>query len=97
MMVTDDTEFMCGNIEKLFEEARRNTKIQQEKWAKYYNKRRREVNIKVKDLVLVRIYHQRERDEDVEESEGSDNNRCKATQSEGSGNSRPRVAQSEGL
>ncbi|GFU41161.1 retrovirus-related Pol polyprotein from transposon 297 [Trichonephila clavipes] len=52
VMVTDGAEFMCGNIEKLFEEVRRNTKIHQEKWAKYYDKRRREVNVKVKDLVL---------------------------------------------
>ncbi|GFY01030.1 uncharacterized protein TNCV_1364351 [Trichonephila clavipes] len=55
----------------------------------YYNTRIREINVKVKDLVLgkqttvsvdqVRIYHQRERDQGVIKSEGS-------------GNSRPRVA-----
>ncbi|GFT11868.1 hypothetical protein NPIL_80961, partial [Nephila pilipes] len=68
--------------------ARRNTKIQQDRWAKYYNKRIRKVDVKVKDLVLgqthpmssaskrivnqVRIYHPRERDEGVVETDGLD-------------------------
>ncbi|GFW43614.1 retrovirus-related Pol polyprotein from transposon 412 [Trichonephila clavipes] len=56
VMVTDGAEFMCGNIEKLFEEARRNTKIQQEKRPKYYNRRRRKANVKVKYLVLVQTH-----------------------------------------
>ncbi|GFV30816.1 uncharacterized protein TNCV_3261501 [Trichonephila clavipes] len=33
--VYDGTEFAVGVIEKLFEEARKNTKIKHEKWAKY--------------------------------------------------------------
>ncbi|GFT31801.1 hypothetical protein TNCV_3081041 [Trichonephila clavipes] len=37
-------------------EARQNTRIQHEKWAKYYNKRRGEVNIEVNDLVLVQMH-----------------------------------------
>ncbi|GFV34133.1 uncharacterized protein TNCV_3630981 [Trichonephila clavipes] len=53
--VTDGAEFMVGNIEKLFKETRKNTRNKHEKWAKYYN-RRREVNIKVNDLVLVETH-----------------------------------------
>ncbi|GFT19612.1 uncharacterized protein TNCV_2534871 [Trichonephila clavipes] len=34
------TEFAVGDIERLFEEARRNTKTKHEKWEKYYNRRR---------------------------------------------------------
>ncbi|GFU91527.1 uncharacterized protein TNCV_2542951 [Trichonephila clavipes] len=101
VIVTDGAEFMCGNIEKLFEEARRNTKIQQEQWAKYYNKSR-EVNVKVKDwdkrirkALQVRIYHQRERDEDVVESEGSGNSRPRVTQSEGLDNNRSKATHLE--
>ncbi|GFX08802.1 uncharacterized protein TNCV_4228221 [Trichonephila clavipes] len=33
---SDGTEFVVGDIEKLFDEARRNTKAKHEKWAKYY-------------------------------------------------------------
>ncbi|GFV70818.1 uncharacterized protein TNCV_1947281 [Trichonephila clavipes] len=40
-------------IERLFEEARRNTKAKHEKWEKYYNRRRRDVQIKVNDWVLI--------------------------------------------
>ncbi|GFU41242.1 retrovirus-related Pol polyprotein from transposon 17.6 [Trichonephila clavipes] len=53
VMVSDGTEFAVGDIERLFEEARRNTKTKQEKWEKYYNRRRRDVQIKVNDWVLV--------------------------------------------
>ncbi|GFT62268.1 hypothetical protein NPIL_468551, partial [Nephila pilipes] len=35
--------------------ARRNTKIQQDRWEKYYNKRRQEVDVKVKDLKLIEV------------------------------------------
>ncbi|GFT41029.1 uncharacterized protein NPIL_437791 [Nephila pilipes] len=129
-------DLVGGNIEKLFEEARRNTKINQDKWAKYYNKRRREVDVKVKDLVLgqthpmssaskrivskfkpkfegpyegmkvehnivniwkggklitvnvnqVRIYHPRERDEGVVETDGLDGegSRVEQVETEGS-------------
>ncbi|GFY17280.1 uncharacterized protein TNCV_1090541 [Trichonephila clavipes] len=34
VMVSDGTEFAVGNIEKLFDEARRNTKAKHEKWVK---------------------------------------------------------------
>ncbi|GFX16720.1 uncharacterized protein TNCV_4186961 [Trichonephila clavipes] len=53
VVVSDGTEFAVGNIERLFEEARRNTKTKHEKWEKYYNRRRRDVQIKVNDWVLV--------------------------------------------
>ncbi|GFU62394.1 hypothetical protein TNCV_318981 [Trichonephila clavipes] len=46
-MVSDGTEFALGYIERLFEEARRNTKEKQEKWEKYYDRCRRDVQIKV--------------------------------------------------
>ncbi|GFT98785.1 uncharacterized protein TNCV_3792261 [Trichonephila clavipes] len=52
VMVSDRTEFAVGDIERLFEEARRNTKAKHEKWEKYYNRRRRDVQIKVNDCVL---------------------------------------------
>ncbi|GFW28214.1 hypothetical protein TNCV_4499441 [Trichonephila clavipes] len=42
-----------SDIERLFEEARRNTETKQEKWKKYYNRRRRDVQVKVNDWVLV--------------------------------------------
>ncbi|GFV05495.1 uncharacterized protein TNCV_227061 [Trichonephila clavipes] len=45
-MVSVGTEFAVGDIERLFEEARRNTKAKHEKWEKYYNRRRRDVQIK---------------------------------------------------
>ncbi|GFU62211.1 uncharacterized protein TNCV_2474421 [Trichonephila clavipes] len=53
VMVSDGTEFAVGDIERLLEEARRNTETKQEKWKKYYNRRRRDVQIKVNDWVLV--------------------------------------------
>ncbi|GFW67842.1 retrovirus-related Pol polyprotein from transposon 17.6 [Trichonephila clavipes] len=37
-------------------ETRRNTKVKHEKWAKYYNKRRRDVRIKVNDRVQVKTH-----------------------------------------
>ncbi|GFX35538.1 uncharacterized protein TNCV_103451 [Trichonephila clavipes] len=52
-MVSDGTEFAVGDIERLFEEARRNTESKHDKWKKYYNRRRRDVQIKVNDWVLV--------------------------------------------
>ncbi|GFY33574.1 retrovirus-related Pol polyprotein from transposon 297 [Trichonephila clavipes] len=57
VMVSDGTEFAVGDIERLFEEARRNTKAKYEKWEKYYNRRKRDVQIKV------RIYRHRKCDE----------------------------------
>ncbi|GFX23643.1 uncharacterized protein TNCV_3595851 [Trichonephila clavipes] len=53
VMVSDGTEFAVGDIERLFEEARRNTETKHENWKKYYNRRRRDVQIKVNDWVLV--------------------------------------------
>ncbi|GFW67259.1 uncharacterized protein TNCV_2698691 [Trichonephila clavipes] len=53
VMVPDGTEFAVGDIERLFEEARRNTETKHENWKKYYNRRRRDVQIKVNDWVLV--------------------------------------------
>ncbi|GFX63438.1 uncharacterized protein TNCV_3620411 [Trichonephila clavipes] len=52
-MVSDGTEFAVGDIERLFEQARRNTKLKHEKWEKYYNRRRRRVQITMNDWVLV--------------------------------------------
>ncbi|GFT19531.1 uncharacterized protein TNCV_2534181 [Trichonephila clavipes] len=49
----DETEFAVGDIERLFEESRRNTKTKHEKWEKYYNRHRRDVQIKVNDWNLV--------------------------------------------
>ncbi|GFU78357.1 uncharacterized protein TNCV_529001 [Trichonephila clavipes] len=53
VMVSDGTEFAVGDIERLFDEARRNTKAKHEKWEKYCNRRRRDVQIKVNDWVLI--------------------------------------------
>ncbi|GFT20871.1 uncharacterized protein TNCV_942141 [Trichonephila clavipes] len=74
-MVSDGTEFAVGDVERLFEEARRNTETKHENWKNYYNRRRRDVQIKVNDWVLVathplssatrkvRIYRHRKCDE----------------------------------
>ncbi|GFX02794.1 uncharacterized protein TNCV_4437761 [Trichonephila clavipes] len=48
-MVSDGTEFAVGDIERLFEEARRNTETKHENWKKYYN-RRRDVMYKLRVL-----------------------------------------------
>ncbi|GFX03399.1 hypothetical protein TNCV_4634111 [Trichonephila clavipes] len=45
-MVSGEAEFAVGNIEKLFKKVRQNTRVKNEKWAKYYNKRRCDVNIR---------------------------------------------------
>ncbi|GFT20899.1 uncharacterized protein TNCV_3130581 [Trichonephila clavipes] len=55
-MVSDGTEFAVGDIERLFQEARRNAKAKHEKWEKYYNRHRRDMQIKVNDWVLVATY-----------------------------------------
>ncbi|GFS95699.1 uncharacterized protein TNCV_250961 [Trichonephila clavipes] len=49
VMVSDETEFAVGDIERLFEEARRNTKSKHEKWEKYCNRRRRDGKLRVLD------------------------------------------------
>ncbi|GFX47749.1 transposon Tf2-9 polyprotein [Trichonephila clavipes] len=53
LVISDGTEFAVGDVERLFEEARRNAKAKHEKWEKYYNRRRRDVQIKVNDWVLI--------------------------------------------
>ncbi|GFW04705.1 uncharacterized protein TNCV_3897571 [Trichonephila clavipes] len=55
-MVSDRIEFAVGDIEKLFDEARRNTKAKHEKWANYYDNKRRHVRIRVNDWVLVQTH-----------------------------------------
>ncbi|GFY36805.1 uncharacterized protein TNCV_2567671 [Trichonephila clavipes] len=57
VMVSDGMEFAVEDIERLFEEARRNTETKQEKWKKYYNRRRHDVQIKVNDWVWVATHH----------------------------------------
>ncbi|GFX84802.1 transposable element Tc3 transposase [Trichonephila clavipes] len=54
--VTDGAEYVGGKIEILFDEARQNMQKQHKTWEKYYNRKRREVNIKVNDLVLVQAH-----------------------------------------
>ncbi|GFU51580.1 uncharacterized protein TNCV_82131 [Trichonephila clavipes] len=76
VMVSDGMEFAVGDIERLFEEARQNTETKQEKWKKYYNRRRRDVQIKV------RIYHHRKCDE-TEIVTGSSDNGCLPDESSG--------------
>ncbi|GFX20019.1 retrovirus-related Pol polyprotein from transposon 17.6 [Trichonephila clavipes] len=85
VVVSHGMEFAVGDIERLFEEARRNTKTKHEKWEKYYNRRRRDVQIKVNDWVLiathplssatrkVRIYRHRKCDETEIGTGSSDN------------------------
>ncbi|GFX91787.1 uncharacterized protein TNCV_3529861 [Trichonephila clavipes] len=53
VIVSDGTEFAVEDIERLFEEARRTTKTKHEKWEKYYNRRRPDVQHKVNDWVWV--------------------------------------------
>ncbi|GFT35644.1 uncharacterized protein TNCV_2849391 [Trichonephila clavipes] len=54
--VIEAAEYVGRNIEKLFDEARQNMRKQHKNWEKYYNRKRREVSIKVNDLVLVRTH-----------------------------------------
>ncbi|GFX16125.1 retrovirus-related Pol polyprotein from transposon 412 [Trichonephila clavipes] len=54
--VTEDTKYIGRNIEKLFDEARRNMRKKHKSWEKYYNRRRRDVHIKVNDLVLLQTH-----------------------------------------
>ncbi|GFS79416.1 hypothetical protein TNCV_3006291 [Trichonephila clavipes] len=51
-MLSDGTEFAVGDIQKLFDEARRNSKAKHEKGVKYCHKRRRDVRIQVNERVL---------------------------------------------
>ncbi|GFW54133.1 uncharacterized protein TNCV_4372071 [Trichonephila clavipes] len=52
-MVSKGTEFALGYIERLFDEARQNTRAKHEKWEKYYNRCRRDVQITVNDCVFI--------------------------------------------
>ncbi|GFU19494.1 uncharacterized protein TNCV_4371671 [Trichonephila clavipes] len=54
-MMTDGA-VVVNNIEKLFKETRQNTRNKHEKWVKYYNRRKHEVNIKVNDFVLAETH-----------------------------------------
>ncbi|GFX98846.1 gastric triacylglycerol lipase [Trichonephila clavipes] len=56
MNVTECAECVGRSIEKLFDEARQNMRKQHKTWEKYYNRKRREVYIKVNDLVLVQTH-----------------------------------------
>ncbi|GFW26000.1 retrovirus-related Pol polyprotein from transposon 412 [Trichonephila clavipes] len=54
--VTEDTKYVGRDIERLFDEARRNMRKKHNSWEKYYNRRRRDVHIKVNDLVLIQTH-----------------------------------------
>ncbi|GFS97676.1 retrovirus-related Pol polyprotein from transposon 412 [Trichonephila clavipes] len=54
--VTEGAEYVGRNIEKLLIEARQNVRKQHKNWGKYYNRERREVKIKLSDLVLVQTH-----------------------------------------
>ncbi|GFX08099.1 uncharacterized protein TNCV_1237781 [Trichonephila clavipes] len=54
--VTEGDEYVGRNNEKLFDEARQNMRKQHKNWGKYYNRKSREVNIKVNYLVLVQTH-----------------------------------------
>ncbi|GFT19307.1 retrovirus-related Pol polyprotein from transposon 297 [Trichonephila clavipes] len=54
--VTEETKYVGRNIERLFDEARRNMRKKHKSWEKYYNCRRRDVHIKVSDLVLIQTH-----------------------------------------
>ncbi|GFT58686.1 retrovirus-related Pol polyprotein from transposon 412 [Trichonephila clavipes] len=55
--VTEDAKYVGSNIERLFDEARRNMQKKKHKsWEKHYNLRRRDVHIKVNDLVLLQTH-----------------------------------------
>ncbi|GFV45730.1 uncharacterized protein TNCV_1388801 [Trichonephila clavipes] len=53
---TEGAEYVRRNIQKLFIEARQNMRRQHKNCEKYYNRKIREVNIKVNDLVLVQTH-----------------------------------------
>ncbi|GFY07045.1 retrovirus-related Pol polyprotein from transposon 412 [Trichonephila clavipes] len=54
--VTEDAKYVGNNIERLFDEARRNMQKKHRSWEKHYNLRRRDVHIKVNDLVLLQTH-----------------------------------------
>ncbi|GFT24389.1 uncharacterized protein TNCV_3252371 [Trichonephila clavipes] len=54
--MSEDSEYAGRNIKKLFDEARQNMREQHKNWEKYYNRKRREVSIRVNDLVLIQTH-----------------------------------------
>ncbi|GFX46143.1 uncharacterized protein TNCV_2094591 [Trichonephila clavipes] len=54
--VTEDAKYVGRNFERLFDEARRNMQKSISLGKKYYNLRRRDVHIKVNDLVLLQTH-----------------------------------------
>ncbi|GFX31958.1 uncharacterized protein TNCV_3408721 [Trichonephila clavipes] len=54
--VMEDAKYVGRNIERLFDEARRNMQKKHKSWGKHYNLRRRDVHIKVNDLVLLQTH-----------------------------------------
>ncbi|GFX01457.1 uncharacterized protein TNCV_1864311 [Trichonephila clavipes] len=48
VMVSNGTEFAVGDIEKLFDEARGNTKAKHEKWAEYYDRLRKSDKMEIR-------------------------------------------------
>ncbi|GFT08869.1 retrovirus-related Pol polyprotein from transposon 412 [Trichonephila clavipes] len=54
--VTEDAKYVGSNIERLFDEARRNMQKKHKSWEKHYNLRRKDVHIKVNDLVLLQTH-----------------------------------------
>ncbi|GFS75837.1 retrovirus-related Pol polyprotein from transposon 297 [Trichonephila clavipes] len=54
--VTEDAKYVGRNIERLFDEARRNMQKKHKSWEKHYNLRRRDVHIKANDLVLLQTH-----------------------------------------
>ncbi|GFS75553.1 uncharacterized protein TNCV_3425001 [Trichonephila clavipes] len=78
VMVSDGTELSVGDIERLFEEARRNTETKHKNWKKYYNRRRHDVQTKI----IFRIYRHRKCDE-TEIGTGSSDNGSLSDESSG--------------
>ncbi|GFT08892.1 uncharacterized protein TNCV_4104101 [Trichonephila clavipes] len=54
--LAEGAEYVGRNIEKLFVETRQNMRKKHKTWGNYYNRKRRDVNIKVNDLVLVQTH-----------------------------------------
>ncbi|GFV33570.1 uncharacterized protein TNCV_4566851 [Trichonephila clavipes] len=54
--VTEGAEYAGRHNEKLFVEARQNMRKQNKTWGKFYNRKGKEVNIKVNDLVLIQTH-----------------------------------------
>ncbi|GFW30898.1 transposon Tf2-9 polyprotein [Trichonephila clavipes] len=57
LRTAEDAKYVGNNIERLFDEARRNMQKQHKYWEKHYNLRRRDVHIKMNDLVLLQTHY----------------------------------------